>query len=209
MTTLPALPRPEMLDVATIATLGAQLTSWAETTDDVAAVRDAAARWAAITEYMRRTSREGVAEAEAALRRLEVRVGALLGPARLDHSRAAGATSAATEVAPDARHVFRVMAAHPDVVEEVIAQSNDASPPSRRKCLTEIARRRDAADLAEAVAEADALAPRIRAALAALPEMRVRTWLVLLRIVAIDEGEVRSLLPDESEVVQLGEEAPA
>ena len=57
-----------------------QIVAWAESTDDLAAVRDAADRWGAITEYVRRTSREGVAEAEAALRRLEVRIGRLLGP---------------------------------------------------------------------------------------------------------------------------------
>lgn len=204
MTTLPALPRPEALDVAAVATLGAELVEWAHATEDVVAVRDAAARWGAITEYVRRTSREGVAEAEAALRRLEVRIGRLLGPAPRTWP---GNGSDATEAirSADARHDLRTLAEHAEVVEEVIAASDDASPPSRRKCLTEIARRRDAADLADAMAATEAAAPRILAALAELPDADDPDWLVTLRFRATHPDDVRSALPEEAELIAMEE----
>lgn len=200
----PALPDPSALDAGTVAALGAQLVAWAESADDIAVVSDAAARWAAITEYIRRTSREGVAEAEGALRRLEVRVGVLLGPATV------GAHSSATEgaaITADARHDFRTMAEHVEVVERVIAESSDESPPSRRKVLARIAAAEDAADFAAAVAEGQELAPRILAALAALPPERMRSWIVVLRIDALDQADALALLPDDAEVVQIRENA--
>ncbi len=172
----------------------------ASASPDIGLHRNQAAKWAAITEYVRRSSREGIAEAEGALRRLEQRVGALLGPATVGshHSVAAeGAknlakdarsefrlmaehpdivgrptteTSVATDVsrharsefrlmaehpdivgshhsvaaegaknlAKDARSEFRLMAEHPDIVEQVIAESTDASPPSRATVVTAI-----------------------------------------------------------------------
>ncbi len=146
---LPAIPEPSALDVATVGALGAELLTWAESTDDVAAVRDAANRWAAITEYVRRTSREGVAEAEAALRRLEVRVG------QLNERPGQGSrTSAhAQKLEPSRAREFAEMADHADVVEDVIAESTDADPPSRRKVLTRIRERKQAAETATARAE--------------------------------------------------------
>lgn len=207
MSALPALPDPSGLDLAAVANLGALLVVWAEETTDVAAVRDAAARWSAITEYVRRTSREGVAEAEAALRRLEVRIGRLMPPVAETNGRPLDRDLKA--MSHDERHDLRALAEHADVVEEVIAASDDASPPSRRKCLTEIARRRDAADVAAAVAEAESLAPRIHAALAELPVESPRLWVAVIRLVAVDEDDARSLIPDEVEILQLGEEAAA
>lgn len=149
MNTLPAIPSPTELDVATIGVLGREVLAWAETVDDIAAVKDATARWSAITEYVRRTSREGVAEAEGALRRLEVRVGKMLGPPPTPQESGRRKGSVATEpsgLMPDARHDFRQLAEHVDVVEAVIASSSDESPPSRRKCLTEIERRKRQAE---------------------------------------------------------------
>lgn len=133
---LPVLPSSSQLTTpAQIIEIATALVAWAEQSDDVAAVKDAAAKWAAMTEYVRRTSREGVAEAEAALILLETRVGQLIGAAVV------GAHSSASEgesLTPNARSQFRQMAAHRDVVERVIAESTDSNPPSRAKVLREI-----------------------------------------------------------------------
>jgi hypothetical protein len=203
VTVLPAIPDATTLDVVELVELGAQIVAWAESIDDAAAVRDTAARWAAICEFVRRTSREGVAEAEAVLRRLEVRIGALLGPATV------GAHSSVTEggasLSADARHDLRTLAEHADVVEQVIAASDDDSPPSRRKCLTEIARRRDAADFAEIDAITEAAAPRILAALATLPDPDDPDWIVTLRFHATHHDDVLTALPSEAELISMEE----
>lgn len=209
---LPSLPEASTLDVATIGVLGNQLIAWAETIEDVTAVRDVAARWSAITEYVRRTSREGIAEAEAASRRLEMRIGTLLGPAVNGGDRRSDQFERdLTEISADARHDLRTLAEHAEVVEEVIAASDDASPPSRRKCLNEIARRQE---LAELVAEAEALkqlAPRIHAALAAMPDDPPSDWIVTLRFRGtysdLVEAEVRDL-GDEVSMLSIEEATP-
>lgn len=72
----------------------------------------------------------------AAQRRLEVRIGELLGPAKLDHDRTAGATSLTNDLvglSPNQRSEFRRMAEDPETVEDVIAASTDVAPASRRK----------------------------------------------------------------------------
>jgi len=152
---LPALPNAASVTPAQIAEVATALVAWADTVDDVAEVRDAANKWAAITEYVRRTSREGVAEAESALRRLEVRVGQLLGPAS-PNGKGSGSHASDPSIGPDDRSRFRAMADNADVVEDVIAASTDADPPSRRKVLHEIARRHEAAHVAEAEADLEA-----------------------------------------------------
>lgn len=140
---LPALPTPQSVTPAELADYGAQVVAWAEQVDDIGQVREAADKWAAITEYVRRSSREGVAGAEATLRRLEVRVGQLLGPATRDHDRTAGSTSVVPDIERHARSDLRDLAEHADVVEQVIAESTDAEPPSRRKVLAAIRDHKD------------------------------------------------------------------
>ena len=99
---------------------------------DVGALKDAAARLGAIDEYLNRTSTEGRKQVQETMRRLEARCGWLLGQG------IPGAHSSATEgagLSKDERHAFRKMAANPEVVEQVIAASTDARPPSRSKVL--------------------------------------------------------------------------
>ena len=108
---------------------------WADTCTAVPELKDASNKLAAIDEYLSRTSREGRARVAAAIRHLEVRIGVLLGPSKV------GSHSSATEGPALTRHEredFRKMAARPDVVEAVIAESTDASPPSRRKVIAAI-----------------------------------------------------------------------
>ena len=59
----------------------------------------------------------------------------MIGAAKLDHDRHPGATSLANDVAEltrNERSQFRRMADHPEIVEQVIADSADSNPPSRR-----------------------------------------------------------------------------
>lgn len=199
-----AIPEPAALDLAQVADLAQAITAWADTIDDVAAIRDTAARWAAITEYVRRKSTQGLAVAEAALRRLEVRVGVLLGPAvnggdrrsdQFDRDR--------TDLTPDARREFRTLAEHADVVEQVIAESTDQRPPSRRRCLLAIQQAEWAAEDAE-VAEH---MPRIAAALAALDEEQVGTFIITARLTGVHRDDI-SLLLRGAEVLNVEEEQP-
>lgn len=159
--TLPVLPSEQSITPAELAQYGEQIVAWAEQTDDVAEVRESASKWAAITEYVRRTSKEGIADAEAVLRRLEVRVGQLLGPPqpgkRTDLS---VTTDGSDEVNRQTRTDLRDMAEHADIVEQVIAESNDESPPSRRKVIAAIRDHKQRhvesamdAELAEAIEE--------------------------------------------------------
>lgn len=207
--TLPVLPEPSTLDAATVAVFAAQIVAWAASSDDLNEVRDAAARWAAITEYVRRTSREGIAEAESALRRLEMRVGALLGPANTGGDRRSDQFDRdRTGLAPDARSDFRTLADHPDVVESVIAESSDASPPSRRKCLTAIARQRLDAELAEEAAELAAVMPKVLAALEALPDEKLPDLLITLRLHGVHRDDLDLALPPAAEIITIEEVWP-
>jgi len=141
---LPSLPAAGSLSsAAEIAALGVQVQEWAQQATDVAEVKEMADKWAAVTEYVRRTSREGVAQAEATLRRLEVRYGELdrgQQGFRSDLRPFRHAEKVDTGVSSPLRTEFRQMAAHPDIVEAVIATSTDADPPSRRKVILAIER---------------------------------------------------------------------
>jgi len=96
---------------------------------------DVKAKLAAFDEYLAATSKDGRAQMAATMRRLEVRIGVVIGAAKLDHDRHPGATSLANDVAEltrNERSQFRRMADHPEIVEQVIADSADSNPPSRR-----------------------------------------------------------------------------
>lgn len=140
--TLPALPTPQTLDSRNLAEYCVYVTKWAAQADDLDEVRETAAKWGALVEYVKRTSREGVAEAEATLRRLEVRVGQLIGPS-LGPGRPTDEMSSTNDISRNARHDLRDLAEHPDIVEQVIAASTDAEPPSRRKVLAAIREHKD------------------------------------------------------------------
>jgi len=109
----------------------ARVEMWAETTTSIPELRDAGNKLAAISEYLELTSTEGRSRVAAAQRRIEVRIGHLLGPATT--GRPAAGTSVATDLSPDQRSDFRRMASDPDEVEAQIAASTDDAPASRRK----------------------------------------------------------------------------
>lgn len=111
--------------------------SWAESCDSIPQLRDASNKLAAISEYLELTSTEGRARVAAAQRRLEVRIGQLLGPASNGGDRKSdqfdrGRTDR-DDLTKDQRSAFRQMAADPETVEDVIATSTDDEPASRRK----------------------------------------------------------------------------
>lgn len=119
----------------------AAVEAWAEQCDSIPELQDAAHKLAAIDEYLSRTSTEGRGRVAAAMRRLEVRIGQLLGPARMGgvngHNKEE-VTREGTHLVPNQRMEFRAMADNPEVVEEVIAESTDQAPPSRRKITRRI-----------------------------------------------------------------------
>lgn len=112
---------------------------WAEHCDSVPELRDATNKLAAINEYLTRTSTDGRARVDAAMRKLEVRIGDLLGPPDIGGDRKTDQFDRdRTDLSPDQRSDFRQMAANSDVVDEVIEQSTDDDPPSRRKVMRAI-----------------------------------------------------------------------
>ena len=99
-------------------------------------------KWAAITEYLRRTSTEGLAQAEATKLRLVSRIGAL-SPATTEAEAGSlggrgnkSLTGTGSALSPNRMSEARKIAANPDVVDDVIEKSTDADPPTdSRQCL--------------------------------------------------------------------------
>jgi hypothetical protein len=110
---------------------------WAAECDSVPQLRDAGHKLAAIDEYLSRTTTEARARVAVAMRHLEARIGDLLGPAEHGGDRRES-KSTVTDLSKDQRSDFRLMAKHPDIVEEVIANSTDEEPASRRKVIEAI-----------------------------------------------------------------------
>jgi hypothetical protein len=132
--TLVPLQQSEPTSLVQVDDQCAAVETWAEQCDSVPELRDATNKLAAIDEYLSRTSTEGRARVAAAMRRLEVRIGTLLGPAESVAGPGRGKPSTATDgLSRDQRHEFRAMAEHPEVVEDVIASSTDERPASRRQ----------------------------------------------------------------------------
>lgn len=110
--------------------------TWAESCDSIPQLRDASNKLAAIAEYLDLTSTEGRARVAAAQRRLEVRIGQLLGPTTTGERHdlePSVATEGSDGLTRHQRHDFRAMAADPETVEDVIATSTDDNPASRRQ----------------------------------------------------------------------------
>jgi hypothetical protein len=144
----------------------ARIEAWAETCANVAELRDAMNKCSAISEYLRLTATEGTARVETTKRRLEMRVGLLLGPTRQGQKSDDGPLHRDEEVAgmhDSQASTFRAMAADPDTVEEVISASTDTAPPSRRKVMDAIKAKRKPT-------EEDVLKKLSRAAVAARVE---------------------------------------
>lgn len=132
------IPRPT--DVVDVYGLCQSIEQRIAEVDDIATLKDAQAKLGAIAEYVGRTSKDGIAQIQATMRRLEVRVGEVIGVPRAgvnQHTEAAPAGEGS--ITRHERNEFRQMAEHKEVVEAVIAQSTDKAPPSRAKILSAIA----------------------------------------------------------------------
>ena len=138
----PEIARPgEPISLAHITSQCRSIEVWAEHCDVIAEINDARNKLSAIEQYVAATSKDGRALIAAAQRRLEVRIGQLLGPATV------GAHSSASEgadLSANERSNVRKMADHPEIVEAVIDESDDETPASRRRTLDEINRAKQA-----------------------------------------------------------------
>lgn len=142
----PDIARPgEPISLARITSQCRSIEVWAEHCDSIPEITDARNKLAAIEQYVASTSKDGRAMIAAAQRRLEIRIGILLGPAKVGRP-AAEETSSAIEdsLTKDERSQFRKMADHPEIVDAVIDESDDETPASRRRTLDEINRAKQA-----------------------------------------------------------------
>jgi hypothetical protein len=133
-----AIPQPsQLVDVLNLCqSVEAQLPH----VDDVAALKDAAAKMRAIDQYVALTSTEGRQAIAATVRRIEVRVGEVLGapmPGTRTDLQPLGRDQEVV-VSDRERHDFRQMAAHPEIVEAEIAKGTDERPTSRRQVMQAI-----------------------------------------------------------------------
>lgn len=152
--TLPVIPRPEHLTIAEARDVCASVVQWANDCDDAETVLRAREAFRVVAEYLR--INDAAREGEAAMRYLEMRIGELAGPAQMgrnQHDQDGGFHNGET-LHPATLHNFRKMAQYADVVEQVISESTQQSPPSRNKVLNAIRELERAAS--EAKAENDA-----------------------------------------------------
>lgn len=143
-----ALPSPDKLTVAELRDVCTTVVQWANEQNDVETVLATREAFNVMAEYLRLN--DAAREAEATMRYLEVRIGELLGPAEWGGDRKSDQVSNGKVdplgLHPLAVHKFRQMAAHPEVVDRVIEESTESSPPSRNKVLNAIRELKRAAD---------------------------------------------------------------
>lgn len=139
---------PQPTSLAQVDGQCAAIESWAEQCTSIPDLQDATNKLAAIDEYLNRTSVEGRGRVASAMRRLEVRIGKLLGPAenggdrKSDQFRRDG-TDRGEDLSRHQRTEFRQMAENEEEVEAVIAESTDDKPASRRSVIDRIKAARD------------------------------------------------------------------
>lgn len=136
---LPAIPQPDTLTIAEAREVCASVVEWANQCDDAQTVLRAREAFRVVAEYLR--INDAAREGEAAMRYLEMRIGELAGPAvmgRPTNGEGKLPSSVTNDLHHGRLHEFRQMAAHPEVVEQVIADSTQQSPPSRNKVLNAI-----------------------------------------------------------------------
>lgn len=151
---LPAIPDPVSAPVAVLQHTCAEVRLWAEDCDDVAQVYEALSKISAIEEYLSKKGQE--APAQEAARWLEVRIGELLGDPVVGRPKAN--VTRELQIIPAMDRVrFRKLAAHRDLVEEMV-------PASRNRILKVIKQ-------AEAGDKADVAPPHLRVVTDEAPEV--------------------------------------
>ncbi len=111
---------------------------WAEGCESISELREVLSRLSAVSDYLASTSKEGRGRYAETMRRLEVRIGKLLGPASPNGAYESGSVATDPSITRHERNEFRQMAENDDVVEDVIANSTDDQPASRRKVMRAI-----------------------------------------------------------------------
>jgi hypothetical protein len=148
---LPALPQPETLTIAEARDVCASVVQWANDQEDVEAVVATREAFKVVAEYL--VQHDAAREAGAAMVLLGNRIGVLLGPAKAGRPWDNFAGERNYGLSADDAYKFRQMAAHPEIVDRVIEESTEASPPSRNKVLKAIRELKRAADEANAEAQ--------------------------------------------------------
>jgi hypothetical protein len=108
--TLPAIPEPWAYRSEIADDLAARVIAWVETADDLAVVDEVRARVAAVEEYVARRDPDRLVVMQRASRRMEARIGQLLGPAITGRPK----TLLASDVSRPDRARFRLLAEYLD-----------------------------------------------------------------------------------------------
>lgn len=116
MTALLAIPDPQSVDLERAHGLAQSVIEWAGSCEDVAELEDARAKVAAIETYLRKRDAQAAAALAAADRKLEARIGDLLGDAHPAGADLRG-SAANDPLTKDQRHEFRQIAQHQDIPE--------------------------------------------------------------------------------------------
>lgn len=148
-----AIPSPNA--VADVHSLCGHIEAALPTITDVDMLHDAKAKLTAIDAYIAMTSTEGRAQVQATVRRITQRVGEVLGDKRQGERTDLSGAHEKSPLSTDERYVARKFAEHPDVVEDVIAASDDFNPPSERKVLNAIRAKEQSQQMARDEAELD------------------------------------------------------
>lgn len=141
----------------------ASVEAWSARCESIPELKDAGLKLDAIGTYLARKAEVGQARVAAAQRRIEVRIGKLLGPAEVGSNQHSEGVTAVTpsQLSSRERVEFRRMAAHEDVVERHLARATDAAPPSRRAVMKEVRRTAVAAERPPAEHTATGVYPTI------------------------------------------------
>jgi hypothetical protein len=133
-----AIPQPsQLVDVVNLCqSIEAQLPY----VDDVGQLKDAAAKLRAIDEYLSVTNVEGRKAIVATIRHIDIRAGEVLGVGVVGRPPQGEIVKGFTisELSNVEKRQLRLMAQHPDIVEQVIEESTDQRPASRLKVITAI-----------------------------------------------------------------------
>jgi hypothetical protein len=131
-----AIPQPsQLVDVVNLCqSIEAQLPY----VDDVGQLKEASAKMRAIDQYVALTSTEGRQAIAATVRRIEARAGEVAGETSQGSRTDLELSVVTASLTKHELHDFRLMAAHPDIVEQEIAKGTDERPTSRRQVLTAI-----------------------------------------------------------------------
>lgn len=132
------VPDPPAEGPYPVATVCANVQAWAAQATNVDAIYDYKNKLAAIDTYLQRTSTEGRREVAIAMRTLEVRIGQLLPMEQGKRADLLPNRGEEVSISSQEKAQFRTMAAHPEVVQDVIDQSTDEHPASRRAVLQTI-----------------------------------------------------------------------